>query len=155
MTNKKQAKPVKIAVVCRNASGFPDVFVTTVMATEGQVEAGDHYDLAIEKAEDEGYEGVGRDNAMIPFDHHEFDAFHRVIDDLYDPSLDSEVDAIVSKLPGGSSFEDDSMLLISMVDEIASGSGTEANNEGTKGQVLYLLKNGMTEATILKNMGIS
>lgn len=55
-----------VAVVCRNASGDPDCYVTAVKASKIERDTGVHYDRAIEQAEENGYQGD-----FIPFDQSE------------------------------------------------------------------------------------
>jgi len=46
----------KVAVACSNANGESDFFFCIVECTEDDYEAGIHYDVAKEKAEENGYE---------------------------------------------------------------------------------------------------
>jgi hypothetical protein len=50
---------VKCVVSCRDANGTPSLFVCTVAVSQEQYAASEHYDLAAEKAEQEGYEDAG------------------------------------------------------------------------------------------------
>ena len=50
---------IKCVVSCRDASGTPSFCPCTVEAETEQYANGEHYDLAKEKAEEEGYEDVG------------------------------------------------------------------------------------------------
>lgn len=50
-------KPMQIAVVCRNASGMPDIPIFIITATPEEVANGKHYDHAEALAGDAGYEG--------------------------------------------------------------------------------------------------
>lgn len=50
-------EPQTVIVVCRNASGMPDVFKAEVTATQDQVDGGVHYDMAEQQATDAGYQG--------------------------------------------------------------------------------------------------
>lgn len=61
---------ITIAIACSNAAGQPDFFATTVEATPEQVDNGDHYEMAKEKAYDNDYE-----DPMICFDQDEMPGF--------------------------------------------------------------------------------
>jgi hypothetical protein len=64
-------KSVKVAVVCRNASGEPDIVIYEIVCTASAYSDGDHYETAKSKAEEDGYE------ASIAFD--EFDPAWRML----------------------------------------------------------------------------
>jgi len=53
---KDMTVKVKCAVACKNSSGSPDFFITTVEVTKNEYALGDHYDKATAKAEEDGYE---------------------------------------------------------------------------------------------------
>lgn len=57
---------IRMVVVATSAEGSPDLFLTTVDVTGTQYEHGRHYDMALLRARDEGYE-----NPMIAFDQHD------------------------------------------------------------------------------------
>ena len=69
MTNR-----IRMAVVGTNANGAPDLYLTFVEATDLQYNEGQHYDMAIARAEDEGYRAP-----MIAFDQN--DAASRMLRD--------------------------------------------------------------------------
>ena len=46
-----------VAVACRNGNGESDIVVLTVLVSKSGYIDGEHYDLAKEKAKEEGYEG--------------------------------------------------------------------------------------------------
>jgi hypothetical protein len=69
MTNR-----IRMAVVGTNANGAPDLYLTFVEATNLQYNEGQHYDMAIARAEDEGYRAP-----MIAFDQN--DAASRMLRD--------------------------------------------------------------------------
>lgn len=50
MTNR-----IRMAVLATNTEGAPDLYPTFVEATDLQYSEGQHYDMAIARAEDEGY----------------------------------------------------------------------------------------------------
>jgi hypothetical protein len=50
MTNR-----IRMTVLATNAEGSPDLFLTFVEATDLQYNEGQHYDMALARAEDEGY----------------------------------------------------------------------------------------------------
>lgn len=52
-----------MAVLATNAEGSPDLYLTFVEATDLQYNEGHHYDMALARAEDEGYRAP-----MIAFD---------------------------------------------------------------------------------------
>lgn len=54
---------IRMAVVATNAEGSPDFYLTFVQVTNHQYQHGRHYDMAIVRAEDEGYRAP-----MIAFD---------------------------------------------------------------------------------------
>lgn len=56
-------KHVKVVVLCTNSEGAPEFHTCTPEVTQEQYDNGEHYDLAKENAEDNGYEGP-----MIAFD---------------------------------------------------------------------------------------
>ncbi|MGF6880264.1 hypothetical protein [Paraburkholderia sp. MM5477-R1] len=58
MTNR-----IRMAVLTINAEGSPDLSLTFVEATDLQYNEGKHYDMALARAEDEGYRAP-----MIAFD---------------------------------------------------------------------------------------
>jgi hypothetical protein len=58
MTNR-----IHMAVIATNTGGAPDLYLTFVEATALQYGEGQHYDMAIARAEDEGYRAP-----MIAFD---------------------------------------------------------------------------------------
>ncbi|MFM0433714.1 hypothetical protein PQQ75_32230 [Paraburkholderia aspalathi] len=58
MTNR-----IRMAVLATNAEGSPDLYLTFVEATDLQYNEGQHYDMAVARAEDEGYR-----SPMIAFD---------------------------------------------------------------------------------------
>ena len=58
MTNR-----IRMAVLATNAEGSPDLYLTFVEATDLQYNEGQHYDMALARAEDEGYRAP-----MIAFD---------------------------------------------------------------------------------------
>lgn len=53
----------KVIVLCTNANGAPEFHSCTPAVTQEQYDNGDHYDLAKENAEDNGYQ-----EPMIAFD---------------------------------------------------------------------------------------
>lgn len=57
---------VKTFVLCRDAGGSPDFFVTDVCLPRSSYDLGDHYDIATKRAEEAGYE-----SPMEPFDENE------------------------------------------------------------------------------------
>ena len=65
---------IRMAVVGTNANGAPDLYLTFVEATDLQYSEGKHYDMAIARAEDEGYRAP-----MIAFDQN--DAASRMLRD--------------------------------------------------------------------------
>ena len=54
---------IKVVVLCTNAEGAPEFDTCALQVTQAQYDNGEHYDLAKEYAEDNGYEGP-----MIAFD---------------------------------------------------------------------------------------
>jgi hypothetical protein len=50
MTNR-----IRMAVLATNAEGSPDLYLTFVEATDLQYNEGQHHDMALARAEDEGY----------------------------------------------------------------------------------------------------
>ncbi|MBN3809881.1 hypothetical protein [Paraburkholderia sp. Ac-20347] len=58
MTNR-----IDMAVLAANSEGAPDLYLTFVEATDLQYNEGQHYDMAIARAEEEGYRAP-----MIAFD---------------------------------------------------------------------------------------
>jgi hypothetical protein len=50
-------RSIKVVTACHNANGESDFALTVVKATEGQIEAGDHYDMARESLQERRYEG--------------------------------------------------------------------------------------------------
>jgi hypothetical protein len=58
MTNR-----IRMAVLATNAEGSPDLYLTFVDATDLQYNEGQHYDMALARAEDEDYR-----SPMIAFD---------------------------------------------------------------------------------------
>ena len=58
MTNR-----IRMTVLATNAEGSPDLYLTFVEATDLQYNEGRHYDMALARAEDEGYR-----SPMIAFD---------------------------------------------------------------------------------------
>jgi hypothetical protein len=58
MTNR-----IRMAVLATNAEGSPDLYLTFIEATDVQYNKGQHYDMALARAEDEGYRAP-----MIAFD---------------------------------------------------------------------------------------
>ncbi|CAG4896045.1 hypothetical protein [Paraburkholderia saeva] len=58
MTNR-----IRLTVLATNAEGSPDLYLTFVEATDLQYNEGQHYDMALARAEDEGYRPP-----MIAFD---------------------------------------------------------------------------------------
>lgn len=59
-------KSVKVIVLCMNSSGEPEFFPCTLSVTAAQRAHGEHYQLAIEQAEGQGYQ-----LPMIAFDEHD------------------------------------------------------------------------------------
>lgn len=56
-SDSKDLSPhVKVAVAGRNASGEPEIVVYNIECSKEQYENGDHYDMAKERAEDDGFE---------------------------------------------------------------------------------------------------
>ena len=53
----------KVVVLCFNAEGSPDFYTCAPSVTHAQLIDGEHYDLAMENAEDNGFEGP-----MVAFD---------------------------------------------------------------------------------------
>ena len=47
--------PIRMAVLATNAEGSPDLYLTFVKATNLQYNEGQHCDMALARAEDEGY----------------------------------------------------------------------------------------------------
>ncbi|MOA24876.1 hypothetical protein D3C78_1455740 [compost metagenome] len=68
-------KKVRVAVLCRESGGVPAIFYTQLTVSEEQYNEGFHYELAIELAIEEGYEGE-----MQAFD--EFDTAGRQLHEL-------------------------------------------------------------------------
>lgn len=68
LTSANGTKKLDVLVVGRNASGEPDALVVAIEVDEPSYSLGQHYDLAQEKAELEGYEGpfVCFDDAELP-----------------------------------------------------------------------------------------
>ncbi|WP_175824498.1 hypothetical protein [Burkholderia cepacia] len=54
---------IRMAVLATNAEGSPDLYLIFVEATDLQYNEGQHYDMALARAEDEGYRAP-----MIAFD---------------------------------------------------------------------------------------
>ena len=54
---------IRCVVACTNASGSPDFYPVEVTCTKDQYDNGDHYDSAIEAAQEADYEGK-----MVVFD---------------------------------------------------------------------------------------
>lgn len=50
------SKPIKCVVSAINSNGEPDFYFVIVMATEKDIEEGNHYEKAKTSAENEGYE---------------------------------------------------------------------------------------------------
>jgi hypothetical protein len=57
---------IRMVVLATNAEGSPDLFLTAVDATGTQYEHGRHYDMALLRAREEGYE-----TPMMAFDQHD------------------------------------------------------------------------------------
>lgn len=57
---------VKCVVAATNANGSPDFYPICVQVTKKQLENGEHYQIAMGLATDQGYEGD-----MIVFDQHD------------------------------------------------------------------------------------
>ena len=51
-----ESKNVKVIVLCSNSEGAPEFHSCAIDVTQEQYDNGDHYDLAMENAEDNGYE---------------------------------------------------------------------------------------------------
>lgn len=47
---------IRCIVAARNAGGEPDLFFVKIKATREEIENGDHYDAAMNAAEEDGYE---------------------------------------------------------------------------------------------------
>jgi hypothetical protein len=47
---------VNCVVACRNAAGFPDFYPCTVELTQAEYDEGDHYDRALERASETGFQ---------------------------------------------------------------------------------------------------
>ena len=60
-----QNTTTRVAVVCRNKSGEPDIFIAVVTCSSVQYQNGDHYEMAETQAEEAGYE------AQASFDEHD------------------------------------------------------------------------------------
>lgn len=56
---------IKVAVMCRNASGEPEIVASTVTCTQDEYDNGTHYDRAADEAREKGYEPV------MSFDEHD------------------------------------------------------------------------------------
>lgn len=54
---------IKVIVLCTNAEGSPEFSTREIQCTQAQYDNGDHYDMAKEAAEDDGYE-----SPMMAFD---------------------------------------------------------------------------------------
>lgn len=68
---------VSVMVASRNASGCPDFFgPVSIKLDELDYLQGDHYDEAVDQAEQAGYEGP-----MLPFDENEFAALFQAAQD--------------------------------------------------------------------------
>jgi len=50
---------IRCVVSCRACDGTPDFFATTVEVDQDGYDEGEHYELAKEEAEEEGFEDVG------------------------------------------------------------------------------------------------
>lgn len=62
-TSKSGVRTIHVGVVCRNASGEPDVVFYHVNQTEEGIKEGEHYEIAMVHARNDGYE-----TPMVPFD---------------------------------------------------------------------------------------
>lgn len=65
-------KTVNTFVLTQNSEGAPEIIVVEVACSQSQYDEGEHYDLALEAADEEGFE------ALEAFD--EFDPAGRVVD---------------------------------------------------------------------------
>ena|GEM_PF-2852392 len=54
---------IRMAVLATNTEGWPDLYLIFVEATDLQYNKGQHYDIALARAEDDGYRAP-----MIAFD---------------------------------------------------------------------------------------
>lgn len=55
--NTNNPRYPKMAVLCRNSEGAPELHTCSPEASAVQIENGDHYELAVENAVDNGYKG--------------------------------------------------------------------------------------------------
>jgi hypothetical protein len=79
----ERVRNIHVGVVCRNASGEPDVVFYHVNQTAEGIAEGEHYEIAIVHASNDGYE-----TPMIPFD--EDDAIYTRLVSKHVPSSDKE-----------------------------------------------------------------
>jgi hypothetical protein len=82
-TSKPGVRTIHVGVVCRNASGEPDVVFYHVNQTEEGIKEGEHYEIAMVHASNDGYE-----TPMLPFD--EDDRIYRSLVVKYADSSDTE-----------------------------------------------------------------
>lgn len=68
---------VKVAVACVDANGVANMPVFEVLVTSDQVESGEHYDIAADKAKEEGYEAP-----FVCFDNTEAEAVRTAAHEL-------------------------------------------------------------------------
>lgn len=59
-------KRIRMAVLAADAEGPPDLYLTFIEAADLQYNEGQHYDMALARAEDEGYRAP-----TIVFDQHD------------------------------------------------------------------------------------
>jgi hypothetical protein len=65
-----QYDPIRCVVACTNASGEPDFYFCKVRCSPEDIDNGHHYDLAEERATQEGYGG-----SMVVFDENDGSSF--------------------------------------------------------------------------------
>jgi len=51
-----KTRTIRCIIACTNSNGEPELAHTTVNCTEEEIENGEHYDVAKEQVEDQGYE---------------------------------------------------------------------------------------------------
>ncbi|WP_054578141.1 hypothetical protein [Vibrio alginolyticus] len=123
-------KKIQILVACRDFNGSADAFVCEVEATDAMIKNGDHYDIAIEMAEEADYHPP-----FLCYDHTEQRNLLNEISELNQPAIPFKLN---DHSPEGGEPISGSVVLGHDGVEIKLKGFSDATSKDNKGTVAFL-----------------
>ncbi|CAH7136658.1 conserved hypothetical protein [Vibrio chagasii] len=123
-------KKIQILVACRDFNGSADAFVCEVEATDAMIKNGDHYDIAIEMAEEADYHPP-----FLCYDHTEQRNLLNEISELNQPAIPFKLN---DHSPEGGEPVSGSVVIGHDGVEIKLKGFSDATSKDNKGTVAFL-----------------